>query len=172
MSQKLQSASSTFDVLVAVSPEEWITVGGVRAINDFRSGTAAEIDVSDLSSPAREIRLGVNDGGNLGVDLFFDPEDPGQILLEGLHETGEENWFRVTISNPLAGSPARTGYIFNGLIQSVPFSLAEDAAITGTITVRVMQVSRGLSIAEVLPAVELLQYSGETVAYGGDNVEY
>lgn len=138
MSQKIQSQTSTFEVQSIVgSPTEWVTVGGVTTIRDMRSGTAAEIDVTDLSSTAKEFQLGLADNGSMGLDLFYDPQDPGQIILESLRDTSGTGQFRVTVPNPLAGSPDRTSFFFAGLVQTFPFTAGVDAVLTGTVTVRV-----------------------------------
>lgn len=137
MSQKLKSQTSTFEVLdPAGSPDSWVVVGGVRAINDLRSGTATEIDVSDLSSSAKEFLLGLADNGAMNLEMLYDPADAGQIILESLRESSASNSFRVTIPNPL-NSPAVTTFAFTGFVQTFPFSVGADAAITGTVTVRV-----------------------------------
>jgi hypothetical protein len=138
MAQKLKSQTSTFSVSdVSGSPSAWIVVGGVRAINDLRSGTAAELDVSDLSSTAKEFVLGLADNGAMNLEMLYDPEDPGQIRLESLRETSDIASFRVQIPSPLAGSPDRRDYTFEGFVQTFPFSVGVDAAITGTVSVRV-----------------------------------
>ena len=137
MSQKLKSQTSTFEVLDPVaSPDTYVVVGGVRAISDLRSGAAAEIDMSDLSSVAKEFVLGLADNGSMNLEMLYDPADPGQLILETLRETSDVNNYRVTIPNPLAGSPDRTSFSFNGFVVTFPFSIAVDAGITGTVGVR------------------------------------
>jgi hypothetical protein len=138
-SQKITSQFGFFEVEDIGSPGVYRRVGGVSSIRDVRSGTAAEIDVSDLSSTAKEFVLGLADNGSMSIDLFYDPADPGQVILETLRETSAVNGFRVGIRNPLGtGSP--TGYVlleFDGLVQTFPVSLAVDAVVTGTVTVRI-----------------------------------
>jgi hypothetical protein len=137
MSQKLKSQTSTFEVLdPGASPDTWVVVGGVRTINDLRSGTAAEIDVSDLSSTAKEFVLGLADNGAMNLEMLYDPADPGQVILESLRESSNSNQFRVTIPNPLS-SPAVAVFAFVGFVQTFPFSVGVDAAISGTCTVRI-----------------------------------
>jgi hypothetical protein len=137
MSQKLKSQTSTFEVFDALgSPNAFIVVGGVRTINDLRSGTAAEIDVSDLSSTAKEFVLGLADNGAMNLEMLYDPADPGQILLESLRESSDSAQFRVTIPNPLS-SPAVAVFTFTGFVQTFPFSVGVDAPVSGTCTVRI-----------------------------------
>lgn len=138
MSQKLTSQQSYFEVEDLGSPGIFVRVGGVTSIRDLRSGTAAEIDVSDLSSTAKEFILGLADNGTMGLDLIYDPSDPGQIILETLRETSAENAFRVGVPNPLqSGSPTGfTEFSFSGFVQTFPFSASVDAALTGTVSIR------------------------------------
>ena len=93
-------------------------------------------DVSDLSSTAKEFVLGLADNGAMNLDMLYDPADAGQIILEALRESSNSNQFRVTIPNPL-NSPAVTAFTFTGFVQTFPFSVGVDAAITGTVTVRI-----------------------------------
>lgn len=138
MSQKLTSQQSFIEVADLQTPSEWVRVGGVSGIRDLRSGTAAEIDVSDLSSTAKEFVLGLADNGSMGIDVLYDPEDPGQIILETLRESSAINSFRVGVPNPLqAGSPtAFTLFSFQGFVTTFPFSASVDAALTGTVSIR------------------------------------
>lgn len=138
MSQKLTSQQSFIEVEDLGSPGEWIRVGGVTGIRDLRSGTAAEIDTTDLSSTAKEFILGLADNGTMGLDVLYDPEDPGQVILETLRETSAVNNFRVGVPNPLqSGSPTGfTMFSFAGFVQTFPFNAAVDAALTGTVSIR------------------------------------
>lgn len=138
MAQKLQSQTSTFSVEdpAGGSPSTYIQVGGVTAIGGMRSGTATEIDVSDLSSTEKEFVLGLADPGTMNLTVFYDPADQGQIILEDLRVSSARTSFQVTIPNPL-NSPAVTTFTFEGFVQSFPFEVGVDQAIPGTVTVRV-----------------------------------
>ena len=138
MSQKITSQQSFIEVADLQTPTEWVRVGGVRGISDLRSGSAAEIDVSDLSSTAKEFVLGLADNGSMSLDVLYDPQDPGQIVLETLRENGAINGFRVGVRNPLqAGSPTGvTLFSFSGFVVTFPFSASVDAALTGTVSIR------------------------------------
>lgn len=139
MSQKITSQQSFIEVADLQTPAEWVRVGGVTSIRDLRSGTAAEIDVSDLSSTAKEFVLGLADNGSMGLDVIYDPEDPGQEILETLRETSAVNSFRVGVPNPLntAGSPTgATMFSFQGFVTTFPFTASVDAALTGTVSIR------------------------------------
>ena len=137
MSQRLKTQTATLEVEDNVgSPETWVMVGGVRTMNDLMSGTAAEIDTTDLSSLAKEFEYGLVDNGSMTSEVFRDPNDPGQILLKNLRVSTARNRFRVTHVNPLAGSPDRTSYVFDGFVTTFPLSIAVDDVIRSTLTIR------------------------------------
>jgi hypothetical protein len=139
VSQKLLSQFGFIEVADLQTPAEWVRVGGVNAINNIRSGQAQEVDVSDLSSLAKEYVLGLTDNGSMDIAGFYDPEDPGQIILETLRETQAANDFRVGVRNPLAaGSP--TGYtllLYSGRVSTFPISFGVDQAVTFTSSIRI-----------------------------------
>ena len=140
MPQKLQSQFGFFEVQTIGTPAgEFIRVGGVSAINDIRSGTAAEIDVSDLQSTAKEFVTGLADNGSMTLTGFYDPNDEGQRTLETLRETGAINSYRIGVRNAISvGSPTGfTTFSFSGFVQTFPISLGVDAAVTFTVTVRI-----------------------------------
>jgi Lambda phage tail tube protein, TTP len=137
MSQKLLTAGSTFEITELGSPHAWVVCGGVTGVSGLRSGTAAEIDVTDLQSSAKEFLLGFPDEGTATVDLIYDPADPGQVILETLKNSLDVNEFRVGIRNPLAGSPDRTYFTFSARVTTFPFTLGVDAAITGSVGLRI-----------------------------------
>lgn len=140
MAQKLQSQFGFFEVQTLGTPAgEFVRVGGVAAINNIRSGTAAEIDVSDLQSTAKEFVTGLADNGSMDISGFYDPNDEGQRTLETLRETGAVNNFRVGVRNTISvGSP--TGFTtlsFSGFVQTFPISMGVDAAVSFTTTIRI-----------------------------------
>ena len=130
---KSSSQLCTFRVLSAGSPALFVTVAYVTSIRDLRSGTAAEEDVSDLSSAAVEVMFHLPDNGSMGLDLLFDPADAGQARLAVLQST---------VPIPLASfrviSPTPAYYWdFDGYVSTFPFTLATQAAKRGTVTVRI-----------------------------------
>ena len=100
------------------------------------SGTATEIDTTDLSSLAKEFEFGLVDNGSMTSEVFRDPADPGQTILRALRVSTARNRFRVTHVNPLAGSPDRSSYTFDGFVTTFPLSIAVDDVIRSTLTIR------------------------------------
>ena len=71
----------------------------------------------------------------MNCEVFLDPVDPGQAILRQLRRSTARNGFRVS-PNPLAGSPDRSTYTFDGFVTTFPFSIAVDSVITSTLSIR------------------------------------
>ena len=139
---KYSSQTSAIKVFDGGSPGSFLTIGNATNIRDLRSGTAAEEDVSDLSSTAVEILLHLPDNGSFSFDLIFDPADAGQARLAVLQRT---------VPLPLAGfriefTPANYLYTFDAFVQTFPFTLQTAAAVRGSVTCRISG-----AIAETTP---------------------
>jgi hypothetical protein len=137
MAQKISSQGATFEVVDPVaSPDTFVNVGNFRGATGIRSGTRTEIDVTDLQSQAKEYILGLKDPGSMQINILYDPMDAGQIILENLLNSSVAVPFRLSVPNP-AVSPPFTTLTYNGFITSFPFDVGVDAALPGTVTVRV-----------------------------------
>lgn len=106
----------------------YVVVGGVREIRDLRSGTAQEFDITDSSSLAKEFVLGLSDPGPVSLEVFYDPVDPGQIILEDLQINGQLANFLVAM--PMAYMT------FSGNVTTFPWVASADAAVTGSPRIR------------------------------------
>jgi hypothetical protein len=137
VAQKISSQGSMFEVTDPVaSPDTFVMVGNFRGATGVRSGTRTEIDVTDLQSDSKEYLLGLKDPGSMQINVLYDPLDPGQIILENLLDSSVAVPFRLTVPNPAASPPIRT-LTFDGFVQTFPFELGVDAALPGTVTIRV-----------------------------------
>lgn len=70
------------------TPKTYTNVGGINTYSGF-DGQASEIDVTDLASTAKEFRLGLQDFGNLSVNLkAILPADAGQLAVRAAKTAG------------------------------------------------------------------------------------
>jgi hypothetical protein len=131
----VDSQGTTFSVSdgLAGSPTNYIAVDGVTNIRDLRSGTAAEIDTTDLASTAKEFRQGLKDEGTMSIDMINEPSDPGQIRLAALRSSRAVGNFRIFVP---VGSPGWT-LTFTGLVTTFPATFAVDDVVRGTVGIRV-----------------------------------
>lgn len=93
-------------------------------------GEASEIDITCLTSEAKEFRQGLQDFGNFSIDLFRDPNDPGQIELDLAKAAQATREFVLT----LASGDVAT---FDGFVKSLTTSGSVDNVVTGTASIRI-----------------------------------
>lgn len=93
-------------------------------------GEAADIDITCLSSTAKEFRQGLQDYGNFSIDLMRDPNDPGQIELEEAKAAQETRVFVLTLTS---GDVAT----FSGYVKSLTTEGAVDGVVTGTANIKI-----------------------------------
>ena len=103
---------------------------------NMEDAEAATIDVTCLSSTAKEKILGLADNGSLTLDLNINFDDAGYALLKTARASGEAYGFQIEMAKEGVETKGRT-FTFEGFVKSMPFALAVDAAITGNATIEI-----------------------------------
>lgn len=127
----LLSQSMTIAVGDGASPEVFAPITEVNSI-DGPSGQAPEIDVTDLSSTSREFVLGLEDEGEISLDLNFIPKNTQHSQLRTDKSSGAKRNYQITFTD----SPATT-WTFQALVKTLSVSNAIDAVTKGSATLRV-----------------------------------
>lgn len=130
-STALQSQGMTIAVSDAASPEVYTTIANVSSISG-PGGSASEIDVTDLSSTAKEFRLGLQDEGEVSLEMQYVPANVQHALLRTLRTGGTSRNFRITFTD----SP-QTTWTFLAFVKSFSVSNAVDAVTTVSVSLRV-----------------------------------
>lgn len=127
----LEAQTSTLKVGDQASPEVFNAIGEIRSISG-PSGSAAEIDVTNLDSTAREFRLGLPDEGSVNVTFAYDPDDTYQEVLRSIRAARTSRNFKIE----LADSPPTT---FSFVAYCTEFSLdtSVDEVVLVTATLRI-----------------------------------
>lgn len=115
------------------SPDNWLAIDGVTNIRDLRSGSGAEIDVTDLSSTAKEFQLGLKDEGSMSMDVIANRADAGYQRLAALRDSRAVGSFKIEVP---VGSP-NWMLSFTGIVVTLPLTFAVDDVVRGTVTIRV-----------------------------------
>lgn len=104
----------------------------IECISSFSGfdGQASDIDVTCLTSTAKEWRQGLQDFGQFSVDLMRDPNDPGQAELDAAKNAQATRTFILTLES---GDVAT----FEGYVKSLTTAGGVDAVLTGTATIKV-----------------------------------
>ncbi len=97
---------------------------------DGFDGAAQEIDITNLSSTAKEYETGLVDNGNFGFEINVDDSDAGQTALTAAKNSGSTNEYVLT----LAGGETRT---FDALVLSLSESAGVDDVVKGSAQLKI-----------------------------------
>lgn len=127
----LLSQSMTLGVGDGASPEVFSLITELNSI-DGPNGQAPEIDVTDMSSTAREFVLGLEDEGEISLELNFIPTNTQHSQLRTDKNAGTKRNYQITFTD----SPATT-WTFQALVKGLSVSNAIDGVSKGSVTLRV-----------------------------------
>lgn len=80
------------------TPVAWTQVNDWKTYNGF-DGQASELDVTNLSSTAKEFRLGITDPGMLQLEFDQDNADTGQLAILTAYNNSSAKQFKITLPN-------------------------------------------------------------------------
>jgi hypothetical protein len=81
-----------------MTPTTYTQVNNVRTFTGF-DGEASEIDVTNLSSLAKEYRLGLVDPGKFSIEVDQDDNDAGQLAVRASQIAGTLKGYKLTLPN-------------------------------------------------------------------------
>lgn len=80
------------------TPKTWTKVSNVSTYSGF-DGQKSEIDVSNLDSAAKEFIPGLEDFGQLTVELQVDNTDAGQLAMRANKSANTRTYFKLLLPN-------------------------------------------------------------------------
>lgn len=107
----------------------WTNIVNVSDITGF-DGKAAEIDITDLDSTAKERRLGLQDWGTLTLTTFINFKEASHAALLAAKKAGTALTFRVTLSDA-------STIVFSAFVATFPISAKVDAVYSGAIALTI-----------------------------------
>ena len=116
----------------AATPATYTAVANVRSISDLESGSASEIDVTNLASTAKEFRLGLADNGSFSLTIDHSNADAGQAALQARRLDGALVNMKVIL--PSGATPTAS---FSALVKKFSKSAAVDGVVSASVDVRV-----------------------------------
>jgi len=119
-----QGTTITVEVATVATP-----IANVVSFDGF-DGESNEIDVTNLTSTAKEYLLGLQDFGQLTLTWHPDFNDAGQNELRTLRASGAAGVFQMTLSDGATID-------FNARVRATPSSGGVDAALEGSCTLRI-----------------------------------
>jgi hypothetical protein len=104
-------------------------IAEVTSVSGF-DGQASEIDTTNLRSTAKEYLVGLQDFGNVSLNVLMNNGDAGQTLLRTIKGSASAKVFSLTLSDAKVSA-------FVGLVKQFSFDASADAAVTGQVSIRV-----------------------------------
>jgi|SRR3990172_2298203 len=130
MSSALETQGFTLGISASgTSPITYTNILEITSFSGF-DGAAAEIDVTHLSSTAKEFIMGLQDFGQFTIETSYLPADTGQDLLRTAKGNRDLHYFKATFSD--ASTATFTGYVL-----SAPVSGGVDAKVDGSFVIRI-----------------------------------
>ena len=128
----ITSQGTTIAIGDAASPELYTnTIPQVTSMSG-PDGSSSEIDVTNLSSTAKEFLLGLKDEGSISLDIVWDERDTTHAQLRTLFGSGASSNFRITD----AGSPQKN-YDFPAFVQGLSMSTGVDEVQRASVNLRI-----------------------------------
>jgi hypothetical protein len=129
-STAIPAQGTTFAVDTSISGDPSFTA--IKNIKTYSGldGSASEIDVTNLSSDAKEVRIGLEDNGQFTLEVDRDLSDSGQIALLAARDSQAAKRFKLTLSN---GENAQ----FTGYVKKFSISGGVDQVVKGSVDIRI-----------------------------------
>jgi len=107
----------------------YLTVANFRTFNGL-DGQASEIDVTNMASLAKEIRLGLVDFGQLQIEVDHNLQDPGQARVQQQYVAGALTNFILSLPNGDTAS-------FQGFVRKFSMQGGVDQVVKRQLDVRI-----------------------------------
>jgi hypothetical protein len=130
-SNALDSQGMVIQVGTSASPIVWSTIPEVSEMSG-PGGQAAEIDVTDLSSTAKEFRMGLQDEGQISLTMNWIPANTVHATLRTARSNQTLTNFQIIFTD----SP-QTKWRFQGFVLGLEISNSVDDVTKATVTLRV-----------------------------------
>ncbi|WP_186079349.1 phage tail tube protein [Burkholderia gladioli] len=107
----------------------WTQIVNVSQFTGF-SGSAADIDVTDLSSTGKEYRPGLQDWDSVTMDININLAEPSHAKLLADKKSGAMGDYKAELSD---GSEIE----FSGYVKSFPITMAVDGVYKGSVVLKI-----------------------------------
>jgi len=130
-SSALTSQGMTIGIGDGAGVEVFATITEVNSI-DGPGGQANEIDVTDLNSTSKEFILGLQDEGDVSLDINYIPADVQHALLRARKADGVVGNFQLSFTD----TPVTT-WTFAALVKGFAINNGVDAVTKATVILRI-----------------------------------
>lgn len=127
----LESQGVQIKIGDGASAETFTLIPEASNINPFQ-GSAAEIDVTDLQSTAKEFRMGLQDWGQTTFTINWRPKHAQHALLWTAKGDRQSRNFQLVLTD---ASPETT-YQFAAYVTALNLSIGVDGVVVANVTLR------------------------------------
>jgi predicted secreted protein len=131
-SNALEAQGMLIKIGNGASPEVFTTISEIKTFSG-PTGSAAVIDVTDLSSTAKEKRMGLADEGQLSFTINYIPDNTQHTLLRTRRASREETDFKMVFTDD---SPSTT-WSFSAFVTGFAVSGAVDNVVEANVTLEI-----------------------------------
>lgn len=131
-SNAIEAQGTLLKVQTATSPVTFTTIPEVKSFTG-PGGSAAVIDVTDLSSTAKEKRMGLQDEGQLSFTMNYLPDNTTHDYLRTIRSARTLTPFQLIFTD---GSPV-TNWAFNAYVTGFSVSGAVDGVVEANVTLEI-----------------------------------
>jgi predicted secreted protein len=130
----LESQGMLLKIGNGLSSETFATITEIKTFSG-PGGSATVIDVSDLSSLAREKRMGLNDEGQLSFTINYIPTNTQHALLRTQRASRELTSFQLVFTDT-----GNTTWDFSAYVNGFSVSGAVDGVVEAQVTLEISGV--------------------------------
>lgn len=131
-SNALEAQGMLIKIGNGASPEVFTTISEIKTFSG-PTGSAAVIDVTDLSSTAKEKRMGLADEGQLSFTINYIPDNTQHTLLRTRRASRVETNFKMVFTDD---SPSTT-WSFSAFVTGFAVSGAVDNVVEANVTLEI-----------------------------------
>jgi hypothetical protein len=131
-----KAQGTTISISANVSTPSYTVIKNVTTIDGIQGGSASDIEVTDLSSTAKEYVTGLIDNGEISLAVKYDYDDAGQGIVQTALEESALCKFKVSL--PISGTEVTgTTFVFNGTPKTFSKSVGVDGVVESSISIKV-----------------------------------
>jgi predicted secreted protein len=131
MSENAIQAQGTLLQLGSGSPLSYVTIAEILSFSG-PGGSVSVIDVTDLSSTAKEKLAGLNDNGQLSFECNFIPANTQHLALREAKKNGTTISLKIIFTDTGA-----TEWTFNAIVTGFTPSGAVDGVVKASVTLEI-----------------------------------
>lgn len=132
MSGEVKTQGTKLKLAGAVSPVAYTAMANVTSISGL-GGQKGDIDITNFDSTAKEFLTGLEDPGQVQVEINYSPNDTTQNTLWTLKDSGALRSWRIQLS----GASPSPYFGFNATVQQFQVNFQTDDVVRATVTLRV-----------------------------------